>query len=152
MIFVLLIMISSLLLVAGVVLTHLGMEGTSLSDLKQDIAVAVGLSIGILSGASLLIFTAGYVVVHMDHFKQQTLLERQVEYETIRIALSKGNYSEVLAHDISEYNKRVLTAREWLDNPLLQDLEFEFYNDLPLIEEDDWNGATTEKTWAWETS
>lgn len=148
----LLIMISALLLVAGGVLTHLGMEGTRLSDLKQDIAVAVGLTISIISGAHLLIFTIGYVVVHTDHFKQQTLLERQVEYETIRIALSKGNYSEVLAHDISEYNKRILTAREWLDNPLLQDLEFEFYNDLPLIEEDDWNGTTTEKTWAWETS
>lgn len=77
------------------------------------------------------------LITHNGYFKEQKKLEYDVRYETIICVIDDGcryNTTEELVNMIAEYNRDVLKGRETMKNLWFKDFDYDFYEDLEVIE------------------
>ena len=90
------------------------------------------LAVGILSLAAL-------ITVNLSVFELHEKIELEETYTTLDCLLkSDKNNCIVLSKEISEYNTTVKQGRELLNNFWFKDYQYEFWNDIPLIELEDY--------------
>lgn len=89
------------------------------------------LALGVLSLVGL--------ITAMPVFESQEKIELEETYTTLDCLLkSDKNNCIVLSKEISEYNTTVKQGRELLNNFWFKDYQYKFWNDMPLIELEDY--------------
>ncbi len=81
----------------------------------------------------------GLIITTMPVFELREKIELEETYTTLDYMLkSDKNNCIVLSKEISEYNASVKQGRELLNNFWLKDYQHKFWNDMPLIELEDY--------------
>lgn len=79
------------------------------------------------------------LIIAMPVFESQEKIELEETYTTLDYMLkSDKSNCIVLSKEISEYNASVKRGRELLNNFWLKDYQHKFWNDMPLIELEDY--------------
>ena len=79
------------------------------------------------------------LITAMPVFESQEKIELEETYTTLDYMLkSDKNNCIVLSKEISEYNATVKLGRELLNNFWFKDYQYKFWNDMPLIELEDY--------------
>lgn len=81
----------------------------------------------------------GLIITAMPVFELKEKIKLEETYTTLDYMLkSDKNNCIVLSKEISEYNASVKQGRELLNNFWLKDYQHKFWNDMPLIELEDY--------------
>lgn len=82
---------------------------------------------------------AGLITANLPLFELHEKIELEETYTTLDCLLkSDKNNCIVLSKEISEYNATVKLGRELLNNFWFKDYQYKFWNDMPLIELEDY--------------
>lgn len=92
----------------------------------------LSLTFGILS-------LVGLIITAMPVFELKEKIKLEETYTTLDYMLkSDKNNCIVLSKEISEYNASVKQGRELLNNFWLKDYQYKFWNEMPLIDLEDY--------------
>ncbi len=92
----------------------------------------LSLAVGILS-------FAGLITAKLSVLELHEKIELEETYTTLDCMLkSDKNNCIVLSKEISEYNASVKQGRELLNNFWLKDYQYKFWNEMPLIDLEDY--------------
>lgn len=96
------------------------------------IVFLLSLGVGIVS-------LAGLITTKLPILELQEKIKLEETYTTLDYMLkSDKNNCIVLSKEISEYNASVKQGREMLNNFWFKDYQYKFWNDMPLIELEDY--------------
>lgn len=107
---------------------------------KKESVVAVAVALVIFFFSLVFgVFSLVGLIATMPVFELQEKIELEETYTTLDCLLkSDKNNCIVLSKEISEYNTSVKQGRELLNNFWFKDYQYKFWNEMPLIELEDY--------------
>lgn len=107
-----------------------------IAEKKESIVAFVSFVLSLVLGVLSL---AGLITAKLPILELQEKIELEETYTTLDYMLkSDKNNCIVLSKEISEYNASVKQGRELLNNFWLKDYQYKFWNEMPLIELEDY--------------
>lgn len=107
-----------------------------IAEKKESVTALIVFLFSLAAGILSLV---GLIAANLPVAELQAKTEIEETYNTLNYILEsdKNNYI-VLSKEISEYNTSVKQGRELLNNFWLKDYQHKFWNDMPLIELEDY--------------
>lgn len=107
-----------------------------IAEKKESVTALIvflfSLAVGIVS-------LAGLITTKLPILELQEKIKLEETYTTLNYMLkSDKNNCIVLSKEISEYNASIKQGREMLNNFWFKDYQYEFWNEMPLIELEDY--------------
>ncbi|MBR5089239.1 MAG: hypothetical protein IK093_07420 [Ruminiclostridium sp.] len=125
----------NLIIILGGILLISVIATIILFHFEHDAFAAVTLIISVLSGVIFFVFLLLYVPVHVDYVAQKEKNKYIEQYKALMYAIEKNDNGTVLiADDIARYNSEIINGRIAMKDDIRKDFNFDFYEDLPLIE------------------
>ena len=107
-----------------------------IAEKKESITALMVFLLSLVFGILSLV---GLIITTMPIFEMKEKIKLEETYTTLDYMLkSDKNNCIVLSKEISEYNASVKQGRELLNNFWLKDYQHKFWNDMPLIELEDY--------------
>ena len=107
-----------------------------IAEKKESVTALIVFLFSLAAGILSLV---GLIAANLPVAELQAKIEIEETYNTLNYIFEsdKNNYI-VLSKEISEYNASVKQGRELLNNFWLKDYQYKFWNDMPLIELEDY--------------
>jgi|GEM_PF-4060175 len=126
-----------ILLIIFAVVAVVGFVTTYILSKKYhlDLVPVITASIAGLSVCAAIVCAVLVVIVKIDYNRETAFINAREKYSAIMMTLKQDDQNVLLlAGEIAEYNAYVLNGRRAMRNPWICDFDFDFYEDLPLVE------------------
>lgn len=119
-----------------VILVLVCVSSALIAEKKESVTALI---VFLLSLAVGIVSLVGLITANLPVAELQAKTEVEETYNTLNYILKsdKNNYI-VLSKEISEYNTSVKQGRELLNNFWFKDYQYKFWNDMPLINLEDY--------------
>lgn len=105
------------------------------TDHYNDTISAISFILGIIGALITIIFICEVVSVRIPMLRNREYNRYQQRYNSITYALENNPESvRLLTTEISDYNSEVLNGRLMMDSKMFGILDYDFYYDLPLVD------------------
>lgn len=119
-----------------IILVLVCVSSALIAEKKESVTALI---VFLLSLATGIVSLVGLITVNLPVAELQAKIEIEETYNTLNYILKsdKNNYI-VLSKEISEYNTSVKQGRKLLNNFWFKDYQYKFWNDMPLINLEDY--------------
>jgi uncharacterized membrane protein YgaE (UPF0421/DUF939 family) len=102
---------------------------------SNDAISAIACILGIIGTVITFIFICAVISVRIPMLRNREYNRYQQRYNSITYALENNPESvRLLTTEISDYNSEVLNGRMMMDSKMFGILDYDFYYDLPLVD------------------
>lgn len=101
----------------------------------SDIALAAPIGTAVVPFIGLCTCLLFIILSHNDYLIESSKIKYEQQYKALTAAIEKNEQNLILlADDIAEYNSGIINGRRAMNDFWLKDFNYDFYEDLPLID------------------